>query len=128
MAKESRVYLSGYSLEEIHELLEGGFLDNNVDFNKELVAVTSTEKNGEKKKVFKCTVYGKGCVSSQGLKKHNPETCPGRNYTKRTDEFMSIVKKCADSCNEDLCLPKDTETFFHFLILPLTMLLNCGQF
>ena len=72
MATESRVYLSGYSLEEIYELLEGGFLNNNVDFNKELVAVTSTEKNDERKKVFKCTVHGKGCASSHGLKKHNP--------------------------------------------------------
>ena len=27
---------------------------------------------------------------------------------------MSIVKKCADSCNEDLCLPKDTRKMFLF--------------
>ena len=86
MSAESRVYLSGYSLQERYELLEGGFLDNNVDFNKELVAVILQKKNDEKKKVFKCTVYGKGCVSSQGLKKRNSETCPGRNYTKRTEK------------------------------------------
>ena len=34
MAAERNVYLSGDSLEEIYELLEGGFLDNGVDFNK----------------------------------------------------------------------------------------------
>ena len=28
------------------------------------------------------------------------------------DEFMNIVKKCADSCNEDLCLPEDTRKMF----------------
>ena len=39
---ESSVYLSGDSLEEIYELLEGGFLDDDVDFNKELGVVTST--------------------------------------------------------------------------------------
>ena len=28
------------------------------------------------------------------------------------DEFINIVKKCADSCNEDLCLPEVTKKFF----------------
>ena len=28
------------------------------------------------------------------------------------DEFMNIVKKCADSCNEDLCLPEGTRKMF----------------
>ena len=53
MAAESRVYLSGDSLEEIYELLEGGLLD----------AVSSAEENDDKKKVFKCTMCGKECVS-----------------------------------------------------------------
>ena len=70
MAAENSVYLSGDSLKEIYELLEGGFLDHDVDFNKELDAVTSTEENNDKKKVFKCTVCGKECVSSHGLKRH----------------------------------------------------------
>ena len=65
MAAESSVYLSGDSLEEIYELLKGGFLDNGVDFNKELDAATSTEENDDKKKVFKCTVCGKECVFSR---------------------------------------------------------------
>ena len=28
------------------------------------------------------------------------------------DKFMNIVKKCTDSCNEDLCLPEDTRNMF----------------
>ena len=28
------------------------------------------------------------------------------------DEFMNILKKCADSCNEDLYLPGDTRKMF----------------
>ena len=43
MAAESSVYLSGDSFEETYELLEEGFLDDDVDFNKELDAVISTE-------------------------------------------------------------------------------------
>ena len=49
MARESSVYLSGDSIEEIYELLEGGFLDDDVDFNKKLDAVTSTEEIDDKK-------------------------------------------------------------------------------
>ena len=58
MAVESSVYLSGDSPEEIWELLERGFLDDDVDFNKELDAVTSTEEIDDKKKVFKCIMFG----------------------------------------------------------------------
>ena len=70
MAAESSVYLWGDSLQEICEMLESGFLDDDLNFNKELDAVTSTEENDDKKEVYKCTVCGKECVSSQGLKRH----------------------------------------------------------
>ena len=49
MAAESSVYLSSDSLQEIYELLEGGFLDDDVDFKKELDASTSTEEIDDKK-------------------------------------------------------------------------------
>ena len=109
--KVASVYLSGGSLEEMYELLEGSFLNDDVDFNKELDDVTSAEEIDDKKKVFKCTLCGKECVSSRGLNKetNKSETCPGRSYIKRTkkvliviDEVMNLVKKFADSCNEDL--------------------------
>ena len=51
-------------------MLEVGLLDDHVDLNKELDAVTSTEEIDDKKKVFKCTVFGKECVSFRGLKRH----------------------------------------------------------
>ena len=72
MAAESSVYLSGDdSLEELYELLKGGFVDDDVDFNKESDVVTSTEKiNEKKKKVFRCAVCGKECIYLQGLKRH----------------------------------------------------------
>ena len=116
MAAESSVYMSGDSLEEIYEMLEGGFLNDDVDFNKQLDAVTSTEEIYDKKKV----VWERVCLFQRIKETHNSETCPGRSYTKRTkkkmliarDEFMNIVKKRADSCNEDLCLPEDTRKMF----------------
>ena len=120
MAAESSIYLSGDSLEEIYELLQLGFLDDHVDLNKELDAVTSTEEIDGKKKVFKCTMCGKECVSSRGLKRHTTLKHVQEEVTPKEqkkvliaiDEFMNIVKKCADSCNEDLCLPEDTRKMF----------------
>ena len=58
MAAESSVYMSGDSLEEIYEMLEGGFLNDDVDFNKQLDAVTSTGEIYDKKKV----VWEKVCL------------------------------------------------------------------
>ena len=61
--------MSGDSPEKIYELLEGGFLDDDINFNKKLDAVTSTEEMDDKRKVF--TMCGKKeCVSSQGLMRH----------------------------------------------------------
>ena len=64
-------------------------------------------------------MWERACFFSRIKETHNSETCPGRSYTKRIkkvliaiDEFMNIVKKCADSCNEDLCLPEDTRKMF----------------
>ena len=79
MAAESSVYMSGDSLEEIYEMLEGGFLDDDVDFNKQLDAVTSTEEIYDKKKV----AWERVCFFSRIKETHNSETCPGRSYTKR---------------------------------------------
>ena len=41
MTEEGRVYLSGENLKELHELLEGGFLDDDEDFNRELESATT---------------------------------------------------------------------------------------
>ena len=88
MTAESSFYISGDSLEEIYELLGEGFFDNNADLNKELDAVTSTEENDDKKKVFKCTVCGKKmCFFSRIKETYNSETCPGRSYTNRTKKY-----------------------------------------
>ena len=69
LAAESSVCLSGDSIKEIYELLEG-FLDDDIDFSKKLDAVTSAEEIDDKKKVFKCAMCGKECISSGGLKRH----------------------------------------------------------
>ena len=59
------MFISGENLEELHELLEGGFLDDDEDFNRELESATTVEENVEGKKVYACEICGKECVSSE---------------------------------------------------------------
>ena len=56
MAAEGSVCLSGENLEELHELLERGFLDDDEDFNRELENATTAEENVEGKKVYVCEI------------------------------------------------------------------------
>ena len=56
MAAEGSVYLCGENLEELHELLEGGFLDDDEDFNRELESATTAEENVEERK-FMCVKF-----------------------------------------------------------------------
>ena len=59
MAAEGSVYLCGENLEELHELLEGGFLDDDEDFNRELESATTAEENMEGKKIYVCEICAK---------------------------------------------------------------------
>ena len=65
---------------------------------------------------------GKECVSSRGLKRHRTLKHVQEEVTPKEqkkvliaiDEFMNIVKNCADSCSEDLCLPEDPRKMLSF--------------
>ena len=98
-------------------MLQGGFLDDDEDFNREFESVTTVEENVEGRKVYVCGIYGKECVSSGGLKRH--ETLKHtREGTAKTSEKLKkaisatlqisqlekIVKECAKLCHGDLCL------------------------
>ena len=119
------VYLSGENLEELHELLEGGFLDDDEDFNRELESATTTEENAEGKKVNMCEIFRKECVSLRGLKRHETlkHTREGTSKTaekpKKTvsptlqiSQFEETVKECAKLCHEDSCLPEEIRNLF----------------
>ena len=71
MAAEGSVNHSGENLEELHELLEGRFLDDDdEDFYRELESANTVEENVEGKKVYVCEIYRKECVSSRSLRRH----------------------------------------------------------
>ena len=63
----------------------------------------------------------KECVSSRELKRHRTLKHVQEEVTRKEpkkkvliaiDEFMNIVKNCADSCSEDLCLPEKNVFIF----------------
>ena len=84
MAAEGSIYLSGENLEELHELLEEGFLDGDEDFNRELESATTAEEYVERKKVYVCEICAKECVLSRVLKRHETlkHTREGTSKTK----------------------------------------------
>ena len=63
-------------------MLQGHFLDDDEDFERELESATNAEENVEGKKVYVCEIYGKECVS--GLKRHKTlkHTREGTSKTK----------------------------------------------
>ena len=108
MAAAGSVYLSGEILEELHELLEGGFLDDEEDFNRELEIATTVDENVDGKKVYVCKICGKKFVSSRVLSRHETlkHTREGTSKTEESpkktisptlqiSQFEEIVKECA---------------------------------
>ena len=102
MAVKGSVYLFEENLEKLHDLLEGGFLDDDEDFKKELESATTAEENREGNKVFLCEICGKEFVSLRGLKRHetHKHTRQGKSETeKKTKKTVSSNLQChGDSC------------------------------
>ena len=110
-------YLVGNNLEDLCELLEGGFLEGDMDFGQKLDSAMD-EGEIEEKGMFKCEICGKECVSSRGLKKHqeikhkNAKSCPEKVSKLAAKEFSSLVKRCSSVFQQDLCLPEDIRSKF----------------
>ena len=118
MAAKGSVHLSGENLEELHELLEGGFLDDGKNFDRELESATTAEENVKGNKVYVCQICGKESVSSRGLKRHEilkhtledtskTEEKPKEivSSTLQISQFEEFVKECAKLCHGGSCLP-----------------------
>ena len=106
-------------------MLEGGFSDDDEDFNRELESATTAEENVEGKKVYVCEIFGKECVSSRGLKRHETLKHTREGTSKTTEklkktvsptlqisQFEEIVKECAKLCHGYSCLPEDIRNMF----------------
>ena len=69
MATADSDYLVGNDLEDLYELLEGRFLEDDIDFGRKLEYVMD-EGEIEGKGMFKYEICDKEGVSSRGLKSH----------------------------------------------------------
>ena len=112
---EGGLYDSGGNLEELYELLEGGFLEDDEDFNREFENVQETVERNE---VYACEICGKnvnvqkvwkGMKPSSIFEKVHPKPQKKRRKTVlstlQISKFEEIVKEFAKLCHADLCLP-----------------------
>ena len=67
MATTGSDYLVGNDLEVLYELLEEGFLEDDIDFGRKLDSVMD-EGEIEEKGMFRHKICGKECINSRGLK------------------------------------------------------------
>ena len=110
-------YFVGNDLEVLYELLQAGFLEDDIDFGRKLDSVMD-EGEIEEKGMFKCEICGKECVSSRGLKRHqgmkhkNDKALPEKVSKLTASEFSSLVKRCSSISQQDLCLPEDVRSKF----------------
>ena len=69
--KHGEDYFAGEDLDDLFELLDGGFLDDDANFNVELdTVVTEITKDGVDAAFFRCQQCDKICKSQRGLTRH----------------------------------------------------------
>ena len=118
MAALEADFLVGEELEELFMLLDGGFLDEDVDFNAEIDSMVKEVADSEENTSgFKCDL----CKSERGLarghQKCKHEKKSELKVSKQTDEheemlwkklhpmkFNSMVNNCAIIISNDACL------------------------
>ena len=124
----SSSFLTGSDPGERFELIDGGYLDNDEEINKELETFVSEIPSDEKfLQGYVCNHCNKVCKLSRGLTRHAnskhvvhiPFSSPSSAEPKQllTDEEKSlkklhplhlkvILEKCTEKLTEDLCYPE----------------------
>ena len=122
-------FVSGTDLDELFELIDGGFLDDDESITEELESfiseLPSVEQSSE---VFSCHMCDKVCKSARGLTRHKNtkhqelSTSSSSNVTLKSEEaalkklhplhLKVIVQKCAKNLSTDLCFPEDMRAKF----------------
>ena len=118
MAGRQDDFLTGADLDELHSLLDGGFLDENFDLQEELEPVVP-EKTSEGQ--FLCERCSKTNKSQRGRGRHSnnkhQQTEAEDNFGLSREEaealkklhqlqLQNIIKKSAEKCSNDQCLPE----------------------
>ena len=132
MAQRDGDFLAGEDLDDLYFLLEGGFLEDDADFNVEIDALVSEVAAVPSDSTYKCDQCDKICKSKRGLSRHkntkhndappalNDPTDANQLSVKSLKKFpvsklIAILKECANIVATDMCLPEETrKIFFNF--------------
>ena len=130
-------YFTGDDLDDLFTLIDGGFLDDNDEFNQEIDHIaTEVASNEENISRFKCNQCEKVCKSQRGLTRHTnvkhgippPATAtdPASNMSPEVNlaplemsmkklhplQLKVMVKNCAENLSNDLCFPVKVRSVF----------------
>ena len=137
MAARQEEFIAGKDLDDLYALLNNAFLDEDVDFEKDLAALVIAESHEAN---FCCDECSKVCKTQRGLTRpKNTKHCSSRSSgvpvssetiiekKLHADVLLRIVNECAESCLNDLCSPQESRDFFSkkTLYLHLKTLFNC---
>ena len=123
MAARQEEFIAGKDLDDLYALLDNGFLDEDVDFEKDLAALVIAESHEAN---FCCDECSKVCKTQRGLTRHkNTKHSSSRSSSGvpvssetiiekklQADVLLRIVNECAESCFNDLCLPQESRDIF----------------
>ena len=130
MVQKYVVFLAGEELDDLYLLLDGGYLEDDADFNVEIDDVVSeVSVVGVSNESFKCDQCEKVCKSKRGLARHikvkhvvvdntSGSSCfnwmSGKDVTSLKKlpiaKLNFILKTCADIASKDISLPSSTRT------------------
>jgi hypothetical protein len=132
-------FLSGSDLDQLFDIIDGGFLDHDEEFNVELENILSeVPTDHEVTQGYPCDKCKKTYQSSRGLARHNHVKHNSSICSDITEEqqFLQkinpsslrvIVVKCAEKLGQNLCYPqtlRDRFIDFEFLISDAAELWN----
>ena len=125
MAGRQDDFLTGADFDELHSLLDGGFLDENFDLEEYLEPVVA-EKTSEGQ--FLCERCSKTYKTPRSLSRHfnrkHHQTEAEDNFGLSREEaevlkklyplqFQKIIKQSAEKCSNDQCLPGEIRQEFN---------------
>lgn len=128
MAAPREDFLEGEDLGDLYYLLDGGFLDEDFEIDKDLDSLLIEESL---EKSFKCNLCDKVCKAQRGLTRHKNtkhtiiaplQVTPSTSQLNQKEENIlkkfhplqlnKIVKNCAIKCSNDMCLPEEVRANF----------------
>ena len=128
MAAASGDFLAGEELDDLFFLLDGGFLDEDIQVNSDLDSLFLDESSSE---LLLCEIFSKSYKTQRGLTRHKTAKHQQQQTTQQqpsikkasvTEEdalkklhslhLKVMLEKSAVKCSEDLCMPEEIRSKF----------------